>query len=325
MKWIINNRLKKVTHTNITKQELLKSKKILFVVYSRFGDGVIAFKIIKEFMDKYNKECFLLTSHQLLPYAKEILKDKNIIITSANKRNPFEFFGVIRKIKKFNPDIGLNPWSHGSDSEFFISFAKKFMVFKYVSKEGKTYNLYDRVRKYFFLDITQNKKILDFEIKKVNQIVITPLSTDITKNITKIDVLVSQLNKLSNNVIIATSYDLGYKKQFIFKKSKKNSQQFLHLLKNTDLLVSVDSGPLHIGGALGINTIAIFGPTAPETILDNNMKVKIIRDKKLNGIFCFVKDCKKPICIENIIDNIFNNEVKLNDNIKLKENKCPII
>jgi ADP-heptose:LPS heptosyltransferase len=77
----------------------------------------------------------------------------------------------------------------------------------------------------------------------------------------------------------------------------------LKLLKSSDLFVGVDAGPLHIANAIGIKTIGIFGPTAPETIVDFDWDCAVLRDIHLKGIFCYVKDCIKPICIQNAINN----------------------
>jgi ADP-heptose:LPS heptosyltransferase len=268
-----------------------------------------------------------LTSPQLFPYAKEIIKNPKVKIIYANKRNIVQFFKAISEIKKFNPDLGLNPWSHGSDSEFFISYAKKFSCFKDVINNNKTYNLYDRVRDYLYLPTIKNKRIRNFKLENIKKIVIAPLSTDETKNLSKenLDELITYFKTLKAEIVIASPKDLGYKNQFIFKKSMKNSYQFIKLLYNSDLLISIDSGPLHIGSALQIKTIAIFGPTAPETILDDNVEVKIYRNKKLTGIFCYVKNCKKPICINEMFKDFWQHEiVELNDNVILEENECPL-
>ena len=320
MKFIIKKRLQKVDFSKIEIEDIKKSQTILFSVYSRFGDGIISFKIINELIEKYpNKKYYILTSKQLYPYAKEIIKNADIWYT--NKRNPIEFFYTIYKLNKIKPDLGFNPWGHGDDSEFFISFAKKFSFYKQEIKVNKTFNLYDRVRVYLKLPI-KNKIFNKFEMNHFNHIVIAPLSTDITKNMTKeaIDKLLTKLN--ANKITIATPKSLGYKNEFIFKKSLKNSKNFISLLKTADLFVGVDSGPLHIADTLGIKSIGIFGPTAPETILDYNTNVMPIRTRVLNKIFCFVKSCKYPECIEKGLSEF--NICSFNEKIYLEEDKCPL-
>ncbi len=51
---------------------------------------------------------------------------------------------------------------------------------------------------------------------------------------------------------------------------------FYELLKEGDLLVGNDSGPVHLGGVMGIPTIAIFGPTNPRVWAPPWKNVKVI-------------------------------------------------
>jgi predicted lipopolysaccharide heptosyltransferase III len=62
--------------------------------------------------------------------------------------------------------------------------------------------------------------------------------------------LLNEINELSGNVgqVFAGTLTLG---------------QVAALLKATDLLLSVDTGPLHIGQAVGTPTLGLFGPTDP--------------------------------------------------------------
>ena len=44
---------------------------------------------------------------------------------------------------------------------------------------------------------------------------------------------------------------------------KTNISQLILLIKNSRLLITTDSAPMHIGSACGVETLAIFGPTDP--------------------------------------------------------------
>jgi ADP-heptose:LPS heptosyltransferase len=48
-----------------------------------------------------------------------------------------------------------------------------------------------------------------------------------------------------------------------------NMEKLIHLVAAADLLVGVDSGPIHIAGAVGTPCVALFGPTDPQWILSN--------------------------------------------------------
>lgn len=294
----------------LQKADLGDADKIFFAVFSRYGDGIISFKVIREFADIYNGEKYLLfTTTQLAPYAKEILGDK-VEVVGVNKRNPLSLIGALARLRNFGADIGFNPWSHGDDAEFFISFAKKYSVFKRFKKWDKTYNLYARVREYLSLEPKMlSNAVLSLPVDAKN-IVLVPFSTDVTKSLDKemTKQLILRLQGLYKDAKITIC---GFKNELKeidgFEKfyfSKSSSDEFLKLLKSSDLFVGVDAGPLHIANTMGIKTIGIFGPTAPETIVDFDWKCTCVRDLMLSGIFCYIKDCKRPVCIFNVIDSL---------------------
>ena len=336
IKKFIKKRLTKYSkrHSIISQQDIQNSNTILFSIFSRYGDGIISFKIINEFIKKYpQKKYILLTSRQQIPYATKIITNKNIKFLKVNKYNPIELFKTVFYLKKSAYDLGFNPWGHGDDSEFFITYCKKFTFYKQCENFSKVHNLYDRVRSYLDLPIIKNKEIINPSFTKIKQILIAPISTDITKNLSEEDtnLLLEQLKEKFNDVKIILALPKNNMmpnvntKKFTFGKSTSNSKQFLNTLLASDLFIGVDSGPLHLAMALDIECIGIFGPTSPNTILDNNTKIKILRDNKLMSTFCFVRNCKKPICINNIFNkNIFNDNYKIGYNITLEETQCPI-
>jgi len=215
-----------------------------------------------------------------------------------------------------------------------ISFANKKYFYKEFTKfksYSKIDNLYDRVREYLFLSIEKNKKILDLNLNKNTplNIIFCPFSTDVTKNLNtdNINTIVNYFKKA--NIIVGLAKEKKNinvdVQKFIFKKNKKNSEDFLKLMKKSDLFIGVDSGPLHLAIALNKPSIAIFGPTAPETILNNYQKTKIIRLEKLKNTFCFVKHCKNPICIDNAIkENFLSINYAFNNKLALKTDNCPL-
>ena len=87
MKTIVNKRLNKYNNKSylLTREDIINSKTILFSVFSRYGDGIMSFVIIKEFIKKYPKKKYIiLMPRQQLPYAKEILKDVDNLIIRKN-------------------------------------------------------------------------------------------------------------------------------------------------------------------------------------------------------------------------------------------------
>jgi lipopolysaccharide heptosyltransferase II len=63
------------------------------------------------------------------------------------------------------------------------------------------------------------------------------------------------------------------------------------LLKSSRLLVTNDSGPMHIAAALGVPTLAIFGPTNPRLQGPYGNISEIVRNEKLDCLECNLTEC----------------------------------
>src|SRR5208282_5983780 len=115
---------------------------------------------------------------------------------------------------------------------------------------------------------------------------------------------------------------------FIFGKSLKRSEAFLRLLESSDLFIGVDAGPLHLADAMGVSAVGIFGPTAPETILDRTSAILPVRHSCLDVTFCFVRQCKKPLCIQELFRTDFlrhSKRTEFDRKIRLETEACPFL
>ena len=74
------------------------------------------------------------------------------------------------------------------------------------------------------------------------------------------------------------------------------------LMKRADLVISGDSGPLHMAHGVGTAVIGLFGPTRPEvTGPRGSGRVKIIqRDVGCNRGSCYHLTCPDNICMQSI-------------------------
>jgi len=294
----------------ITPQDLEAARKVLFALFCRYGDAIISLSVINKFIKKYpDKKYFLITSHQMYPYARKLLDERVTIMSFNKRRNPIKLFKVISLLKREKIDLGFNPWGSGDDSKFIISYANKFSF--YTGFHGIS-NLYDRVRDY--LGLSKEDRIMPaWNLDNVNRIVICPFSTAIAKSLVNGDLhkLLQQVRQRfpDTEIIIAVppqeaQHLEGREKIFVFRKTKAASAAFLHLLEESDLVVSVDAGPLHLADKLGLRTIGIFGPTTPQGVLDRVTRVVALRDESLAGFFCGVK-CRDPRCIHRLFQGDF--------------------
>ena len=83
---------------------------------------------------------------------------------------------------------------------------------------------------------------------------------------------------------------------------KTNLKQLMALMKNSDLVISGDSGPLHIADSLGTEVIGLFGPTRPEITGPKGAgRVHIIqKDLGCNREPCYHLMCQDNVCMQSI-------------------------
>ncbi len=75
--------------------------------------------------------------------------------------------------------------------------------------------------------------------------------------------------------------------------NKTNIRQLASLLKRSRLLITNDSAPLHIGSAVGVKIVALFGPTDPRKYGPTGEFDVVIKEK----LSC--APCEKAECIRN--------------------------
>ncbi len=80
------------------------------------------------------------------------------------------------------------------------------------------------------------------------------------------------------------------------------------LYEKSDLLISTDTGPMHLGAAVGIPVVALFGPTAPWRTGPFGPGHKVIRPEiACSPCFkrhCETMDCMKKISVEQVLNGI---------------------
>ncbi len=315
---------------NITKQDLYDSKIVLFSMFSRYGDFFGTLKVIDEFIKIYgDKKLIFVVPPQFKPYIKSLLP--NAIAIGVNKRNPIDLINAIAKLKKFKPDLGFNPWSHGSESEYFISFAKKFKFYTNDHRCSPPYteNLYDKPRLYLDVEIPQ-WRYEKLQLKEhYKTIIICPESSDIEKSLSHENIY-KLLNFISvfkpNKIEIAASekFFKDFKSKNISKlllgRSKGASLSFLKSMQNADLVITTDSGPMHLSHVLDKPMIAYFSKTTPEGALNSGSKVIIQRTNKLKTLHCEFADhgnCKHATCMDENF-NSFLSEYEEPNPIEIK-------
>jgi 3-deoxy-D-manno-octulosonic-acid transferase/heptosyltransferase-1 len=72
------------------------------------------------------------------------------------------------------------------------------------------------------------------------------------------------------------------------------------LYEKADVLISTDTGPMHLGAAVGIPVVALFGPTAPWRTGPFGLGHQIIRSSQACSP-CFKRKCPTIACMKEIL------------------------
>lgn len=84
------------------------------------------------------------------------------------------------------------------------------------------------------------------------------------------------------------------------------------LMAHADVVVSADSGPLHIANSVGANVVALFGPTRPENTGPCGLGGQTIlqHDVGCNKSACYYLSCPENVCMKSININQVYDAVK---------------
>ena len=86
-----------------------------------------------------------------------------------------------------------------------------------------------------------------------------------------------------------------------------NLKQLIALMKRAQVVISADSGPLHLANSVGTKVIGIFGPTRPEiTGPRGSGKAHILQhDVGCNREACYFLECPDNVCMKAVtVDNV---------------------
>ncbi|MFH1478940.1 MAG: glycosyltransferase [Candidatus Omnitrophota bacterium] len=95
------------------------------------------------------------------------------------------------------------------------------------------------------------------------------------------------------------------KSKIIDAVSKIDILQLASLIKRCKVYITGDSAPMHIASAMGVEFIALFGPTDPRRHVEPTAKAAVIK-KDLACAPCYRSKCKNIICMDKIsVDEIY--------------------
>lgn len=285
------------------------AKAIVLAIFNRFGDGIVAATVCNEFIKRWSgngRQFCIVTSKQLFPYVRVLCPDARVI--SLHKNNPFAWLRL-KFLEKFvygGFDVGLNPYCFAKESRKIIGLAKWSRVYQHSDDDFMT-NYYDRARAYLALELQGDFLSSDFPSTAPGRILVTPESSELRRSLTdsQLKHLLAQLASRwpQATIVVAAEkkLDLGNSNrcitQFFLHRNQNASELFLREIRNAELVVSVDSGPLHIATAMRKPVIGLFSFMIPGTVLNRLAPAYILRDASLTTTYCEVHKCTVPECM----------------------------
>jgi 3-deoxy-D-manno-octulosonic-acid transferase/heptosyltransferase-1 len=82
-------------------------------------------------------------------------------------------------------------------------------------------------------------------------------------------------------------------------------KELAYLFTRSNVLVTTDTGPMHIAAAMGCPVVALFGPTAPWRTGPYGKGHRVIR-AEMDCSPCFKKKCDHMTCMKEItVEEVF--------------------
>lgn len=323
-----------------------ENKKILIIKLAAIGDVVHTTIIPKAIKEKHP----LWKIHYLIPKGiAPIIENQKYIDKiyeweTLNKDSFRYLFEIIKNLKKEKYDIIFNlSFSIRNFIIAFLTFPKK-IVYKKYNKNTWVEDYFNSAKsviddlelpKNLQLDIDEkiDKNISDFLNKyQKPYILISPGPYNSPRqgriwNIEKWMELSSRLLKIYGGTVFVNGSEdeYDYHKQLsneniIVISGKFNLKESAAITSKMNIVISGDSGPLHIASALNVNTLAILGSTSPDKIKPYGEKGYFIEPSN-NCRYCWEKKCKflqkgeaytpctESISVNQVIEKIQNNNL----------------
>ncbi|MDD3295969.1 MAG: lipopolysaccharide heptosyltransferase II [Candidatus Omnitrophica bacterium] len=97
---------------------------------------------------------------------------------------------------------------------------------------------------------------------------------------------------------------------------KTTLKELAAVIKNISLFISNDSGPAHLSAALGVSTLALFGPTSPKITSPRGRRVRVIKNDCGCKVPCYDLNCKNNICMQKItVEEVYLEAKNMLDNL----------
>ena len=296
-----------------------RAQKILIAIFNCYGDSFIGARISNEFIEKWSgggRKFLIVTPPHLVPHIRAICRGAEVL--ALNRKNPLHWLRLAYTIFVTHGgfDLGFNPNSFAKESCRIIRWAKQSKQWKAWSNHARQSrrfgdilipNYYEKVRAYFDLALQGEFHSGERAIVAPKKVLICPDSGEKRRSLTgdQLGRLIAQVRATWPGASISVaSSDRSRAENFelvLLDKTEDASQKYLHAMAGADLVVTVDSGSLHLADALGKPLICLFSSSMPATVLNHGAHAIAARAERLDGLYCEIRSCQNPRCLDDVV------------------------
>lgn len=330
---------------HIPKTKHTDNRKVLIICFHLLGDAVLTIRAIKYFVERFNNfQITIACYEEHVDLYREFLPSINFLSVSQND------FLDSKKIKraalKKIVQIDCNTLIDLTGSIRTVGILLKVNAnYKIGINENPFAFLYTQHVPYHqgpkisdnYLDVVKamgievrDSEIAEARLNKNIRILIHPFAGWEAKewNLEKFNLLADYISsRFAVAFVVASEKDCeklnASKHKIIITKSTK---ELIEELKNSSLLISNDTGPIHLAAELGIATFTIYGPTNPLYHLPEGSNHAYVQNKiecvptsekycyTYGGLFCHHLSCMKELSAQRVIRELtdFMNKIELN-------------
>ncbi len=114
--------------------------------------------------------------------------------------------------------------------------------------------------------------------------------------------------KLAMALAMAPEKDVSGSAGLVDMTGKTDLPQVVSLMKSCQVFIGIDSGLMHLAGALGVPTVGIFGSSNPNWTSPRGVRTRVVTADGFECRPCYLKTCnQKDFCLDTIgPDRIFS-------------------
>lgn len=267
--------------------------KILVIRYSSLGDVVISTAVIKAIHKHFlGAKIDVLTDNRYIPVFESNPFVDSVIGFDRYEERVFEYLRLRKSLPSYDLSFDLQGKVFSYLIAKMVSNGKVFKFNKNVATDQNSYSahildLYRIFLKDIGIDLEEKKYFLFYKRRKQERLVgINIEGGHLSKRLSRAQLfgIVQRLSEIGFSVVLIgtkesreLARDIMCRYRNVIDTTSYDVKGLIELIASLSVLITPDSGPLHIAAALDIPVVALFGSTSYKRWLPHSKKVSLIK------------------------------------------------